>query len=197
MYEKIASKLVAALHKANHELDDSELQEISAYGFEISLSTFVNYLLILLIGLVAHRIMAVLVFSVIFNSLRKNVGGYHCRTYLRCNVTFCSIFGTILFLSNFLSSIANISLLIMLLLISGYGIWNWGPVENPFKPVSEAQKKHCHTIAKTIYALASVSVIVCYIWLPYYAWVATLSMLTVALLLPIGMVAERRRRYEA
>jgi len=196
MYKVIASKFVEALHKMNPELDDFDLQAISAYGIELLLSNIVNYFLIILIGALFHRIMAVFVFLVIFNCLRKYIGGYHCNTYLRCNITFCLIFSTVLILSGFLSKIANFSLLIMLLLISGYGIWNWGPVENHFKPISETQKKHCHKIAKTIFVLFSVLAIVCNIWLPYYAWVAVLSILAVSLLLPIGIAAERRRRYE-
>ena len=197
MYEKIASGLVNKLRKSNPELRDKDLSAICAYGIELLLSTVTNYILIILIGLITSRLSSVFVFSIVFNSMRKYIGGYHCTTYIRCNITFCFIFGTILFLSNMLCSIASISLLIMILLVSGYGVWYWGPVENHFKPISKNQKDHFHTIAKTIFVITSILAIVCYIWLPYHAWVTALSTLAVTVLLPLGTIAERRRYCES
>ena len=86
---------------------------------------------------------------------------------------------------------------IMILLFCGYGIWYWGPVENIYKPISSEQQKRCHTIAKSVYIVDCLVAIVCYIWLPYYGLVAMFTLLAVVILLPLGTVAERRRRYDA
>lgn len=184
------------MHQSNSELDDADLREISAYGIEISLSTVTNYILILMIGICLHSFFSVAVFAVIFNTFRKYMGGYHCTTYFRCNITFCSIFTLVLTLSRLLCGVLNISMVIMILLFCGYGIWYWGPVENTYKPISIEQQEHCHTIAKVIYAISSVGTVVCYIWLPYYGLVAVFSLLAVIILLPLGTAAERRRCYE-
>lgn len=192
MYKIIALKIVDIMNNGNSELDDPDLKEISKYGIEITLSTLFNYIMIFLIGIFFRTITSVIIFSIVFNSLRKYIGGYHCTTYFRCNVTFCIIFIMVLLLSKFTYKAIGISLMIMFLLFSGYGIWYWGPVENHYKPVSAEQQKHCHAIAKIIYGVDSLLAIVCYIWLPYYAMVAVYSILAVVILLPIGTVAERR-----
>ncbi|MDE6426545.1 MAG: accessory gene regulator B family protein [Ruminococcus sp.] len=197
MYSKIASRVVNFMYKNNSELDDTNLKEISTYGIEISLSTATNYILIIIIGICFHSIFSVAIFAVVFNTLRKFMGGYHCTTYFRCNITFCTIFILILTLSRLLCGVINISMIIMILMFCGYGIWYWGPVANIHKPISTEQKEHCHMIAKVIYVINSIMAIVCYIWLPYYGLVAIFSLLAVVVLLPLGTVAERRRRYES
>lgn len=198
MYGKIASKVVTLIQQSNPELNDPNLRAISTYGIEIGLSTLVNYALIIAIGAWFRSVLSVIVFSIMFNTLRKYIGGYHCTTYFRCNMTFCAIFTLILTLSKLLSCVMNIIMALMILSFCGYGIWCWGPLENAYKPVTAEQQKHCHTIAKVIFCFDSVFAIICYIWLPYYGIVAILSLLAVVVLLPIGAVAERRRKlYEA
>lgn len=196
MYDKIASRIVNYLHQSNPALDEADVREASIYGIAISLSTVFNYLLILVIGVCFHSFFSVVIFSIVFNTLRKYMGGYHCTTYVRCNITFCIIFVLVVALSKLLCNIINLSLVIMVLLFCGYGIWYWGPVENIHKPISEKQQKHCHTIAKITYLFIAIGAIMCYILLPYYGLVAVFSLLAVVILLPIGAAIERRRRYE-
>lgn len=42
----------------------------------------------------------------------------------------------------------------------------------------------------------SIGTIVCYIWMPYYGFVAIFSLLAVVELLPLGIAEEKRRQYE-
>lgn len=197
MYHKIAKWMVEVMRRNNPALEDSDMREISAYGIEITLSTAVSYILIIAIGLLFRSPLSILIFALVFNIIRRYIGGYHCSTYLRCNLTFCTIFTLVLVLSKALSGIMSISIMILLLLVCGYGVWYWGPVENIYKPVTAEQQIRCHTIAKGIYFIDLFLAIGCYIWSPYYGLVAVFSLLAVVILLPLGTVAERRRRYEA
>ena len=52
MYHKIAGVIVTKLQNVNPELGKKESQEICAYGIEITLSTIVNYVLLIVIGMV-------------------------------------------------------------------------------------------------------------------------------------------------
>lgn len=198
MYEQISAKIVDVLNRNNPDLDNPDFREVSAYGIKISLSTIVNYLLILIISLFFDSVYSAIIFSVIFNLFRKYLGGYHCKTYLRCNIAFCAIFLSVLLIGRIFDTILplNLSFIIMLLLFCGYGIWFWGPVENHHKPIFDKQKKHCHTIAKIIYIIDMISTIMFYIWLPYYGLIAALSLLSVVLLLPLGSAAERGKSNE-
>lgn len=192
MYHKIAWWMIKKLKPFHSELQQKDKQEICAYGIEITISTAVNYLLLIVIGLLFQSIPAAVIFAVMFNVIRRYIGGYHCTTYLRCNLTFSCIFISVLLLAKLLLNWANICIIILILLWCGLGLWYLGPVENAHKPVTKEQLQRCHIIAMRIYAVYVVISILCYLWKPYYGIVAALSILAVVVLLPIGTIAERR-----
>lgn len=189
--------IVTKLQNVNLELGKKESQEICAYGIEITLSTIVNYVLLIVIGAVFKNIISSVIFGIVFTTIRHYIGGYHCTTYLRCNLTFCGIFISVLLLGQILLSWINISILILILLWSGLGVWYLGPVENKYKPVTEEQLQQCHTIAKYIYILDFAISVFLYLWKPYYGIIMTLTLLSVVVLLPIGTIAERRNNNES
>ena len=149
MYHNVAWWIVKKLEHNNAELNKTESQEICAYGIEITLSTIVNYVLLFAIGLVFKSIISSVIFGIVFTTIRHYIGGYHCTTYLRCNLTFCGIFISVLLLGRILLNWVNISMLILILLLIGLGVWCLGPVENKYKPVTDDQLQQCHTIAKS------------------------------------------------
>ncbi|MCM1006357.1 MAG: accessory gene regulator B family protein [Ruminococcus flavefaciens] len=185
------------LEHNNAELNKTESQEICAYGIEITLSTIVNYVLLLAIGLVFKSVISAVIFGIVFTTIRHYIGGYHCTTYLRCNLTFCGIFVSVLLLGQILLNWVNISILILILLWSGLGVWYLGPVENKYKPVTEVQLQQCHTIAKYIYIADFAVSVFLYLWKPYYGIITALTLLSVVVLLPIGTIAERRSNNES
>lgn len=130
-------------------------------------------------------------------TIRHYIGGYHCTTYLRCNLTFCGIFTSVLLLGRILLNWVNIGILILILLWSGLGVWYLGPVENKHKPVTETQLRRCHTVAKYIYVVDFAISVFLYFWKPYYGIITVLTLLSVVVLLPIGTIAERRRNNES
>lgn len=197
MYHKIAWMIVTKLQNVNPESGEKESQEICAYGIEITLSTIANYVLLLIIGLVFKSIISAAIFGIVFTTIRHYIGGYHCTTYLRCNLTFCGIFNLVLFLGRILLNRINISALILILLWSGLGVWYLGPVENKYKPVTEEQLQQCHTIAKYIYIFDFAISVFLYLLKPYYGIITALTLLSVVVLLPIGTIAERRRNDES
>lgn len=197
MYHSVAWWIVKKLEHNNVELKKKESQEICAYGIEITLSTIVNYVLLIVIGAVFKNIISSVIFGIVFSTIRHYIGGYHCTTYLRCNLTFCGIFTSVLLLGQILLSWINISILILILLWSGLGVWYLGPVENKYKPVTEKQLQQCHTIAKYIYIFDLAISVFLYLWKPYYGIITALTLLSVVVLLPIGIIAERRRNDES
>lgn len=194
MYHKIAWWMVERMHRHNPDLDDKDAQEICAYGIEITMSSIVNYLLLLVIGCFSHSLIPAVIFGVVFTIIRLYIGGYHCTSYLRCNLTFCMIFILVLVLGKLLVKWVDLSILLLLLLWCGLGLWFLGPVENANKPTTPEQQKRCHIIAMCIYVIDFVLTATCYYWEPYYGIVALLSLAAVVILLPIGTIVERRRK---
>lgn len=70
MYYKIAWWMVGELHRYNPALDDKDAQEICAYGIEITLSTIMNFVLLLVIGALTHTLIPAVLFGVIFTVIR-------------------------------------------------------------------------------------------------------------------------------
>lgn len=182
------------MHRNNPKLDDQDAQDICAYGIEITLSSIINYLLLLMIGYLTQSIIPAVIFGVVFTIIRLYIGGYHCTSYLRCNLTFCLIYTLVLILGKLLLKWMDLSILLLLLLWCGLGIWFLGPVENANKPTTPEQRKRCHIIAILIYLFDFVLTVACYYWVPYYGIISLLSLAAVVILLPIGTLAERRRK---
>lgn len=196
MYNWISRFLVSRLQEYNADLRDRETQEIAEYGIEISLSSIMNYVLILLIGMCVHSIFASFLFLFVFNGMRKYIGGYHCNTYLRCNMTFCLIFLLVLFFSRISTYNSDIRFLNVLLLWCGYGIWFLGPVQNSHKPITLEQKERCHKIAKFLYILVAIIILFLNIISAYHARIVAFSLVSVVILLPPGKILERREQYD-
>lgn len=182
------------MHRNNPDLDDKDSQEICAYGIEIIMSTIVNYPLLLMIGCFSHSLIPAVIFGVVFTIIRFYIGGYHCTSYLRCNLTFCMIFILVLVFGRLLVKWIDLSILLLLLLWCGLGLWFLGPVENANKPTTPEQRKHCHIIAMLIYVIDFALTVACYYWEPYFGIVSLLSLASVVALLPIGTLVERRRK---
>lgn len=196
MYNRVSKYIVSLLQKYNDDLGDKETQEVAVYGIEISLSSIVNYILILIVGMCVHSVFSAFLFLIVFNGMRKYIGGYHCSTYSKCNVTLCLIFALVQFFSKISMLYTDLGLLTILLLWCGYGIWFLGPVQNSHKPLTLEQKIRCHKIAKFLYIFISIMVPLINILDTYYARIVVFSLASVVILLPPGKILERREQYD-
>lgn len=76
-----------------HNLDiHPEMKEAYQYGIEITISSILNIVLILVCSLIVGDILAGITYLFIFIFLRSFTGGYHATTYFRCNATFVVTF---------------------------------------------------------------------------------------------------------
>ena len=103
--------MVEKMHRNNPELDDQDAQDICAYGIEITLSSIINYLLLLMIGYLTQSIIPAVIFGVVFTIIRLYIGGYHCTSCLHCNLTFCLIYTLVLILGKLLLKWMDLSIL--------------------------------------------------------------------------------------
>lgn len=193
MYRWISRIIVSKLSKYNADLSNVELKEIAEYGIEITLSSAVNYILISLIGMCFHTIISAILFLLSFCVIRKFIGGYHCTTYFRCNMTLCLIFLLVILFSSINVYFGDIKILVMFLLWCGYGLWYIGPVQNSNKPITIKQKERCHKLAMSIYVLTVILSVLISQKSIYYSGVVVFSLTSVVILLPIGKLSERRK----
>ena len=96
--EKI-SQIIVCFISRNMTIDDEEMLDVYKYGIEITLSSVLNFVLIIISSLILRDLSAGLIFMALFIFLRSYTGGYHAETYLRCNIAFvCTFFLTFVFI---------------------------------------------------------------------------------------------------
>lgn len=109
------------------------------YGVEITISSFINLILVIIIGCLIKRILYSIIFLTIFISLRQLTGGYHAKTYLRCNLTMCCSFSFVAFGTSIIK-IFPLQFFLIHTILSTSIVLLYCPVENENKPIAlEAQ----------------------------------------------------------
>ena len=76
---------------------DKERLEICQYGMEIVVSTLINMISIMTIGIIGGAWQASIVFLICFSFLRKQTGGYHAGSYFACNLSLIFCYSILLF----------------------------------------------------------------------------------------------------
>lgn len=141
MIPAFASRIVVLLQK-NQVIQKGEM-EIYQYGLEMIVSTIVNLLLLLLIGVLFHELFSAVLFFCLFVLIRQKSGGYHADTYFKCNSIFAVNLTLVLLWTKFASEFYSVSSHVIFLAIYFFIVAKYAPRENPNKPLLFAQKKKC------------------------------------------------------
>lgn len=129
--------------------EDDETQNFYRYGIEITISSFVNIINILLIGIVTGEMFASIVFLLIFICLRSFTGGYHAKTYLKCILLLSVSFTVVDMLYKIINLRISKILIIISLAFSIITLLLFCPIENSNKPLG-SDKKRCHKIISLV-----------------------------------------------
>lgn len=181
-----------------HNLDiPSEMKEAYQYGIEITISSILNIVLILVCSFVVGDIFAGITYLFIFIFLRSFTGGYHATTYFRCNatfvltflITFCYYKAIVYFEISFFASVAIAFLnLIPIVVLS--------PVPNKHKPLTAEQRKHAYKLSLIIASVISlIGVSLLTLKIPIGAMVIT-TVTMVSVLMIIETILQRRGIHE-
>lgn len=173
--------------------NDEDSIEYCKYGIEITISSFLNVLLILLIGLIFSLVLHSVVFLLIFINMRRYTGGYHASTYIRCNMVLCISFTALCIMMKVLVSLSYYILLVLVIVIHIFGFFItilFAPLENENKPLDE-ETKRTNRIKSIIF---SIVVFVLDLVLTLFRFkisiMIALTVLLVAILMVIKIVKE-------
>lgn len=143
---------------------DKERLEICQYGMEIVVSTLINMISIMTIGIIGGAWQASIVFLICFSFLRKQTGGYHAGSYFSCNLSLIFCYSILLFCYQNTVGVFNQAAIIVIFSIH-FLIWFFFmPIENENKPLNDFQKKRARKysfIISVVYAILSVF---CLVW---------------------------------
>lgn len=136
----IVSKILKYITVQNVISDDEDVQDFYRYGIEIGISSILNIVLVLLLGIIINRVLESIVFLVLFIFIRSFTGGYHADTYFRCNLLMCVTFVITVWINHMTVNKIPVTILIGLILLTEIIIFVLGPIENKNKPIDDSKK---------------------------------------------------------
>lgn len=92
MIKRVSQRLVEFLIEMNVIDDEREARDYYNYGVEITVSSILNIILILVLGMIFNCLKEAAVFLLVFVPIRQFTGGFHASTYFKCNLLFCILF---------------------------------------------------------------------------------------------------------
>lgn len=129
-------------------------KEIYVYGIQLIISSIVNLLICITISLLLGELINGLVFFASFSSLRRFTGGFHCKTFVMCNVVFSLIVAFVLLSNTFLGeAFENYLILIATVIFTFLCILLFSPVYNENKELTYIKKKRFRVLSMIVYAI--------------------------------------------
>lgn len=141
MISRISELILQYLLRSNVINDSDDEKEYYRYGIEITVSSLLNVILIIGIGIIFKSVTESVVFLLFFMLLRRFTGGFHADTYFKCNCSFCISFISVLIMYHFTEEkiTAQLSVLISVLCVAM--ILLKCPIENINKPIPKHKRK--------------------------------------------------------
>lgn len=116
---------------------NQDSKDLHKYGFEMLISTMLDILIVLIVGILSGAIINSLIFFTVFALLRRFTGGYHASTYAKCKITFCIICFVVINLSKIELNVLPACYDIISLSIFLFTIIAYTPIINSNKPVAK------------------------------------------------------------
>lgn len=160
MFEKLGSYLTENLIQVN-AISRTE-EAMYQYGFKMMVTYAINIITIFIIGLVMGRLWECILFQAMFLPLRRNAGGYHASTELRCYSLSVVIIVLVLAAVSVIPVWFHIELMIAILLISCAIILILAPVENQNKPLDADEVRVYRRRSGMVLLAESATAMICY-----------------------------------
>lgn len=136
----LVSKIVTFLTEQEVISSESDVQDFYRYGIEISISSFLNIFLVLLLEIIINHIAESIIFLLLFILIRSFTGGYHADTYFRCNLLMGITFILTVLANCMFSNKLSLSIIIVLICVTELIVSVLGPIENKNKPIDDSKK---------------------------------------------------------
>lgn len=188
--EKLASAITDYYIRKN--IIDAAKRNIYIYGFKLIISDIVNFIVIILLGLLVNCELESVVFLITLCGLRVFTGGFHAKTFFVCRLSMMITFILVMATSNLLiESGVNYIYIGLLNIISIIIVALLAPVQNPNKKLEVKQMKTNHkrsVIASLFLSVLSVILVYCKINMGVIISITTAA---VAILMVVGSIVMK------
>ena len=191
MIKHLADKLTTFI--CSHIDMPPEMADVYRYGFEITISSILNIILVLCCGLIVGDILASVVYLFVFIFLRLFTGGYHATNYLRCNIVMVVSFLLTYALYRVLIDLnADIRILEAILLASILPIIIFAPVKNPHKELTPKKVRKHRVISIVVYIFLSALALTAILFEIQYGTLIVVTLTAVSVMILVEIFMQRR-----
>lgn len=142
MLRRFVDGIICLLYR--NQIIEKEDIEVCSYGLELCLNNIVTVLLLFLIGFFLGAVKFTIIFTVVFISLKRYTGGFHCNTYGKCLVFTVSVYLLVIVPPMILSKEIQLIMGIVFLIYSTMYIYLSNPVVSSSRPKSIKQIQECN-----------------------------------------------------
>lgn len=156
MISHISEQMLQYLLKSRVINDSDEEKEYYRYGIEITISSLLNIILIIVIGIIFRNVFESIIFLSFFMLIRQFTGGYHADTYFKCNLSVCISFISVLIMYHSTYEKITISLSVYISILCVAIILFLCPIENVNKPIPKYKRnffKYVSAILGIVYGI--------------------------------------------
>ncbi len=189
MIKRLADTLTKFI--CSHINAPPEMADVYRYGFEITISSILNIILVLCCGIIMGDVLASVVYLFVFILLRIFTGGYHATSYLRCNIVMIVSFLLTYALYRILIGIdTDIRILEAILLANGLPIIIFSPVKNPHKELTPKKAKKFRVISIAIYICLSALALAAILFEIQYGTLIIVTLTAVSVMILVEIFIE-------
>lgn len=167
--------------------------EIYVYGIELLISLLISTVLIVAVGIMTHTLLESIIYLTLFSLIRFYTGGYHCMSYLGCNIlSVLSYIFSLFFYFAFECEVSSpISAAAVLLLSVGLAAI-FAPVKHENKELTQHQQKKYKLISVLMFTLF---IPLCYALFCIFGVKQGLIILPACLVIDAAMLASVIKNY--
>jgi len=150
MIKYLSNKVLQYLIMNNAINDDEDQCLFYSYSIEITISSLLNIIIILVLSIITNSLILGISFLLTFIPIRQFTGGYHAKTYFRCNFTFAVCYILTLAICKITYN-CTFYISILLFVIELIFIILYCPIVNENKPIDS--KKKCIKLKSTAFCM--------------------------------------------
>ena len=137
---KIITRIIDYMVEQNVINDDEKIRAFYRYGIEITISSVLNVVLVLLIGIISKHFIFSCIYLAEFIIIRSFSGGLHAKTYVGCNAIMCVAFVLLIIAYELFFNNCMFLYIVILSIISLIIMVVYSPCDNPHKKIKPEKR---------------------------------------------------------
>lgn len=189
MLNRLALKIADCLFDES----DAYPMEIYVYGIELLISSLISTFLIIAVGIITHSLWESIIYLALFSLIRFYTGGYHCMSYLGCNIlSVLSYIFSFIFYFVFQREISSPMSAVAVLLLSVGLAAIFAPVKHENKELTQHQRNKYKLISVFMFIF---SISLCYALFCIFGVKQGLIIFPTCLVIDAAMLAAAVKNY--